>query len=145
MKVASARPRLDLAGLRKQSARDYLVRFAFGAGISAAAGIIATAFGPRLGGVFLAFPAILPASLTLIERQSNREEAVVDATGAIMGAMALVLFAIGAAWALPRLDPVLSVLLPGLVWAVSAISLYAVVVRLRRRKMAIASKAKDTK
>jgi hypothetical protein len=70
---------------------------------------------------------------------------VVDATGAIMGAIALVLFAVSAAWTLPRLDPAVSVMLSGLLWAVSAVTLYGVVVRLRRRKMAVASKAKATK
>jgi len=75
MKVESGRLRIDLGALRKQTPRDYLVRFAFGAAISTIAGVDALLLGPRLGGVLLAFPAILPASLTLIERKSNRREA----------------------------------------------------------------------
>ena len=145
MKVESGRPQLDLGTLRKQKAGDYLVRFAFGAGISAVAAIIGIELGPKLGGVLLAFPAILPASLTLIERKSNRDEAVVDATGAIIGAVALIVFAAAAAWAMPRLDPILSVVLAGVLWAVSAIALYVLVVRLRRRKMADTRSARATR
>ncbi|HEX7265521.1 MAG TPA: DUF3147 family protein [Candidatus Dormibacteraeota bacterium] len=145
MKVESGQPKLDRGALRSAKAGDYLVRFAFGAGISAIAAIISIVFGPRLGGVLLAFPAILPASLTLIERKSNRKEAVVDATGAIMGAVGLIVFAIAAAWALFRLDQILSVVLAGVLWAVSAIGLYVLVVRLRRRKITEARAASATK
>ena len=133
MKVESGRLRIDLAALHKQSVSDYLVRFAFGAGVSAGAAIAGIVFGPRVGGVLLAFPAILPASLTLIERKAGRREAVVDATGAIIGAVALVVFAVVASWALPRIDPIVSVALAGASWAVWAMSLYALVSRLWRR------------
>jgi hypothetical protein len=34
--------------------------------ITAAAGLIAGLYGPTIGGLFLAFPSILPASLTLV-------------------------------------------------------------------------------
>ena len=42
------------------------MRFLFGAGISLVAGLAGMAFGSKIGGVLLGFPAILPASLTLI-------------------------------------------------------------------------------
>jgi len=35
------------------------------------AGLIAFRFGPVVGGLFLAFPAIFPASATLIERHGR--------------------------------------------------------------------------
>jgi hypothetical protein len=38
-----------------------------------AAGLVADIFGPATGGLFLAFPAIFCASVTLIERQSAVE------------------------------------------------------------------------
>ena len=46
------------------------------------------------GGLFLAFPAILPASLTLIEEKEGRRQAEGDAVGAIIGAVGLVVFAL---------------------------------------------------
>ena len=36
--------------------------------MTVAAGLIAARFGPVIGGLFLAFPAIFPASATLIEK-----------------------------------------------------------------------------
>jgi hypothetical protein len=101
--------------------------------------------GPRLGGVLLAFPAILPASLTLIERKSDRREVAVDATGAIIGSIGLVVFALAASWGLPRFDPFLSVGLAGALWAVVAVSLYAALVRLRRRNMDGTTRTKATR
>lgn len=145
MKIESGQPQLDLGALTEQKAGDYLVRFAFGAGISAVAAIIGIALGARPGGVLLAFPAILPASLTLIERKSNRDQAVVDVTGAIIGGAALIVFAAAAAWALPRMNPIVSVIVAGVLWAVSAVGLYVLVVRLRRRKIADTSSGRATK
>jgi len=52
---------------------DYVVRFMFGAAISLLAGLIGMKFGPVVGGLCLGFPAILPASLTLIEKKEGKE------------------------------------------------------------------------
>jgi hypothetical protein len=139
MRPETGRPRFDGGALRKQSPRDYFIRFAFGAVISAVAPAVAIVVGARIGGTLLAFPAILPASLTLIERKSGRDEAVVDSKGAALGGVALVVFAIVAARALPRLNAVAALTVAGLSWVVSALVLfgaYVVVVRLRRRKTA---------
>jgi hypothetical protein len=61
------RIKADLSALAQTKWHDYAVRFLFGGFITALAGIIAKKFGPGIGGLFLAFPAILPASATLIE------------------------------------------------------------------------------
>src|SRR6266513_5311604 len=53
---------------------EYAVRFLFGGLITSAAGIIAKKFGPEVGGLFLAFPAIFPASATLIEKHEKQEK-----------------------------------------------------------------------
>jgi uncharacterized protein DUF3147 len=53
---------------------DYVVRFLFGGLITAVAGIIAKKFGPGIGGLFLAFPAIFLASVTLIEKHEKEKE-----------------------------------------------------------------------
>ena len=87
------KPALDFDGLRKAAPSEYLVRFAFGGTVTAIAGLIAHAYGPAIGGLFLAFPAILPASLTLIAKHDGRRPAADDARGAILGAIALVAFA----------------------------------------------------
>ena len=93
------RVHFDRDALRSVQFRDLAVRFAFGFGVSVVAGIVTLAFGSRVGGLFLAFPAILPASLTLIEEKEGRRQAEGDAVGAIIGAVALVAFAL-TAWAL---------------------------------------------
>jgi uncharacterized membrane protein (GlpM family) len=73
--------------------RDLVVRFVFGAVTSAVAGSLSILFSPIVGGVFLAFPAILAASLTLIAEEEDRREAREDARGAAVGAVALAAFA----------------------------------------------------
>jgi len=42
--------------------------------VTAVAGIIANKFGPAIGGLFLAFPAIFPASATLIEKHEKEKK-----------------------------------------------------------------------
>jgi Protein of unknown function (DUF3147) len=82
------------------------VRFVFGGIVTAIAGIIAKEFGPVVGGLFLAFPAIFPASATLIEKhEKDKKEQVglngkkraadavsADAVGAAMGSIGLAVF-----------------------------------------------------
>src|SRR5215207_5267770 len=79
--------------VRALRSRDLLVRFLFGAVTSAVAGSLSILFSPIMGGVFLAFPAILAASLTLIAEEEDRREAREDARGATVGAVALAGFA----------------------------------------------------
>ena len=100
--------RLDLPALRRVAPHEYLSRFLLGGAITAVAGLIAEHFGPVVGGLFLAFPAIFPASATLLEkheRQKKRCEgishtlrgrlaAAIDARGAALGAIALAAFAV---------------------------------------------------
>ena len=95
---------------------EYAIRFLFGGLITAAAGIIAKKFGPAIGGLFLAFPAIFPASATLIEKhekqkkeeeglqgkQRGREAASIDAAGSAMGSAGLLVFALIVRQFVPR-------------------------------------------
>jgi hypothetical protein len=85
---------------------QYSVRFIFGGLVTAVAGIIAKMFGPATGGLFLAFPAIFPASATLIEKHERehkaekglhgekraRQAVAADAAGAAMGSIGLMAF-----------------------------------------------------
>ena len=70
-----------------------VLRFVFGAAISLVAGMISLAWGPRAAGMFLAFPAILPASLTLIEDKHSTERASADIKGGVIGGVAMFVFA----------------------------------------------------
>ena len=126
------RVRFDRDALRSVQPRDLAVRFAFGFGVSVAAGIVTLAFGSRVGGLFLAFPAILPASLTLIEKKDGRRQAEGNALGAIIGAVALVAFAL-IAYVLFTRVPGVAVEAVGLaVWLGVSILLYLFIRRLFR-------------
>jgi len=94
-------PSVHTDALRKTHASGYLIRFVFGGGMTALAGIIAHAYGPTIGGLFLAFPAILPASLTLVATRDGRQSAGEEAWGAILGAVGLGAFA-ASVWLLAR-------------------------------------------
>jgi uncharacterized membrane protein (GlpM family) len=85
---------VDLSAVGSIAPKDIAVRFAFGAGISIVAGLVGLAWGAGAGGLLLAFPAILPASLTLIEKKEGMEHARDDDSGATLGALALVGFAV---------------------------------------------------
>ena len=87
-------PRATLAGLKKPHAWEYAVRFLFGGSVTAFSGWIGQRYGYAIGGLFLAFPAIMPASLTLIRRHDGRREALDDARGGRVGALALACFAL---------------------------------------------------
>ena len=49
--------------------------------------------GPVFGGMFLAFPAILPAAVTLLERRLGLAQASADVRGATAGALGMLAFA----------------------------------------------------
>jgi hypothetical protein len=121
---------LDLSALRKTKWSEYAVRFLFGGTITTIAGLLAKHFGPVLGGLFLAFPAIFPASATLVEKHEKqkkqkagmtgtkrgRQAAALDARGAAMGSLGLICYAVVVWKALPAWDPVLVLVLATAVW-----------------------------
>jgi hypothetical protein len=94
------------SALRQTRWYEYLVRFGLGAVMTVVAGLIAARFGPVIGGLFLAFPAIFPASATLIEKhvrerkekaglpgeRRGKEAAALDAVGAALGSFGLAAF-----------------------------------------------------
>ena len=100
--------RVDTSGLKAMNWHQLVLRFIFGGLITAAAGIIAKMYGPAVGGLFLAFPAIFPASATLIEKDERerkqkaglhgairaRKAVALDAAGASIGAIGLLVFAL---------------------------------------------------
>jgi hypothetical protein len=102
--------------LKRTKLYEYAIRFFFGGAISVIAGLLAKKFGPSIGGLFLAFPAIFPASATLVEKhekekkeeeglhgsERGRDAAALDAAGAAMGSAGLMLFSIVVWKFLPR-------------------------------------------
>ena len=62
------------------------------------AAYVAHYHGPQVGGLFLAFPAILPASLILVEQRDGRAQAVDDVFGACLGSIGLAAFALVTWW-----------------------------------------------
>jgi hypothetical protein len=88
------RPKINVAALAKPAAREHFLRFIFGGVVSVFTGVVAHRYGPEIGGLFLAFPAILPASLTLVQQHDGRRQAIADARGGRLGALALVVFAL---------------------------------------------------
>jgi nicotinamide mononucleotide (NMN) deamidase PncC len=101
------------------SLRDFGIRFAFGAGVSLLAGLVGLGVGQRAGGVLLAFPAILPAALTLIEKREGTSEAVADIRGAVIGACAMVFFAVTVVALAGRMPTALAILVAGVGWGVA--------------------------
>ena len=118
------RVQIDLSVLGQAKWYEYAVRFLFGGLITAIAGMIAQKFGPGIGGLWLAFPAILPAGATLIEKHEKqkkqsagldgtkrgRKAASVDAAGAAMGSIGLFVFAL-LVWHFIARDEIWAVLL----------------------------------
>ncbi len=120
--------RIQPSRLKKITKREMAVRFVFGAVISVAAALIGRAWGEVTGGVFLAFPAILAATLTLIQHEEhNRRPAAQDARGAMLGAAGMIVYA-ACVWVLATRIPAPFALLAGLgAWAVVSAALYFLV------------------
>jgi succinate-acetate transporter protein len=62
------RIRINLADAKNVRWHECAIRFAFGGLITVIAGMVAEKWGPKAGGVLLAFPAIFPASATLLQK-----------------------------------------------------------------------------
>ena len=85
-----------LSSLRDSKPHEYAMRFFFGGLCTVSAGLIATHFGPGMGGLFLAFPAIFPASASLIESHEKERKAKAGSDGTNRGRIAASLDAAGA-------------------------------------------------
>jgi hypothetical protein len=119
-----------LASLKGIALHEWAVRFFFGGAVCVAAGLIARRFGPGVGGLFLAFPAIFPAGASMVEAHEKRHKARagfdgtnrgrtvagVDAAGAALGCIGLTGFALTCWICLPRLSAAAVFGLASLIW-----------------------------
>jgi hypothetical protein len=111
---------------------EWAVRFLFGGLCCVAAGLIAEHFGPRIGGLFLAFPAVFPAGASLVASHEKKHKsragldgtlrgrtvAAVDAAGAAIGCLGLAGFAAICWFGLPTLPKWLVFILASLSWSI---------------------------
>jgi hypothetical protein len=130
-----------LSALRQSRWYELVIRFVLGGLMTALAGLIAKQWGPSIGGLFLAFPAIFCASATLLEKHERerkeikvlrgarrgRGAAALDAAGAVLGSVGLAMFG-AAVWWLARDHPAMSLVMATLAWLLVAVLLW----RLRR-------------
>jgi uncharacterized protein DUF3147 len=137
------RVRIDLSSLKQTKWNQMLVRFVCGGLATVVAGLVAKKYGPILGGLFLAFPAILPASTTLIEKHEierkkraglhgeirARKAAGVDAAGAVIGSIGLLVFAALIAGLVAVHSPILIIAFATLSWLLVSLGLW----QLRKR------------
>jgi hypothetical protein len=124
-------PAVEPGKLRGLKPKALVARFALGAAISVVAGIVGKALGSRFGGVFLAFPSVLPASLTLLQAREGVRRADRNAIGAVLGGAGLVGFAMIGEAAFGSLHPAVVILLAAAGWVAGAFFLYGVLAFLR--------------
>jgi len=98
--------KFELSALRRTRWYEVVLRVLFGGLATVGTGVIAKAYGPVVGGLFLAFPAIFPATATLVEKhlKEKKQKAHIDgvnrarravaleARGTMMGSIGLVAF-----------------------------------------------------
>ena len=137
--------KLDFSSLRQTKWHEYATRFLLGGAITMVTGLIAKGFGPVVAGLFLAFPAIFPASATLIERHARerrqgahisvgirgRLEAALDARGAALGSLGLMLFGALVWLFLPSCNAAAVVLVALLLWLLVVTAAWGLRRRLR--------------
>jgi Protein of unknown function (DUF3147) len=142
---------IKLSSLRESKPHEYATRFLFGGICTAAAGVIAEHFGPTVGGLFLAFPAIFPASASLIENHEKQAKAEagfdgtirgriaasIDASGTSLGCVGLIMFAVILWKGLPGHNAYAVILLAMVAWLIVSTLLWA----FHRKRMFHSSKS----
>jgi len=128
--------KFEFGSVRDTQWNEYATRFVFGGVVTLVAGLIADRFGPAIGGLFLAFPALFPASASLIQKHQREKKqragldgakrgrlaAGLDAAGAMIGCIGLAAFAATTWKMLPRHPLWLTLTIATLVWAGLAVS-----------------------
>lgn len=123
--------KIELRSLKKSKWWEYVLRFVFGGAVTVVAGLIAKQLGPSYGGLYLAFPSILPASLTLLASHKGRDVAREDARGAAVGALGLALFGVVVWLTAERWAPPLTLAAAMFAWTAASVLLWAALVARR--------------
>ena len=124
------RLKLRFDSLKQTKPMEYISRFVFGGLVTILAGLVADHFGPVIGGLFLAFPGIFPAGVSLVEKhkterekaegklgtRSARGQASVEAAGASVGTIGLIGFALVLWQGLPAHPFLNMMLMAGATW-----------------------------
>jgi hypothetical protein len=127
-----------LSAIKGIKLHEWIMRFVFGGIVCVIAGLIAQRFGPVIGGFFLAFPAIFPASASLVEAHEEQHKAragfngakrgrivaAIDALGTAMGCIGLAGFAFVVWIWLPRAGLAQTFILATLVWLTFAVGVW---------------------
>ncbi len=118
---------------------EYAIRFVLGGLTTVLAGAIAHSWGPAVGGLFLAFPAIFCASATLIEKHErerkqkigvngqrrSKEAVALDAAGTAIGSIGLAAFAL-VVWHLIPNYGFGAIAVAGVAWLVISIAMWRI-------------------
>lgn len=133
----------DWRGVKQTNFHEYAIRFVFGGAITVIAGLIGDHWGPAIAGLFLAFPAVFPASVTLVERHERERKtkkgmagdrrgittAADYAMGTAIGSLGLLGFA-GLSWScIEQLPFELDLMFGTLLWAIIAGGAWIIVKR----------------
>lgn len=76
-------------GLQQLKASHLILRFFFGGVACVLAGLVDNRYGPLLSGLFFAFPAMVPASLSIALKNQTPRDALEITFGASAGAVGL--------------------------------------------------------
>jgi uncharacterized membrane protein (GlpM family) len=132
--------RLQLSALRQTRWYELVLRILFGGIATVLTGLIAKSSGPVVAGLFLAFPAIFPATATLVEKHTKERRrkagldgalraanaVAIEARGATLGSIGMIVFGAVMWLALPHLRAALALLLAGLAWLVLSVAIWEV-------------------
>ena len=133
-------PAFDFSSLKDARWWQFAVRFLLGGAVTVCTGLISRRFGPVVGGLFLSFPAIFPATATLIARQQTlkkreagikdhkrgRRAAALDAAGAVLGGWGMVCFGCLAWLGLGGYATSVTLVVAAILWLIVSASLWLV-------------------
>jgi hypothetical protein len=140
---------IDTSGLKQTKWHEYALRFIAGGITTLVAGLIARKWGPGIGGLFLAFPAIFPASATLVEKHERQRKqkkglhgeergtdvAAIDALGAAIGSVGLIGFAGICWWLIPNYAAPIALGAASFAWLFVSFTIWTI--RQRRRRFTL--------
>jgi len=137
------RVQLNFSALARIKWSEVAVRFLFGGAVTVIVGVLASRFGPYVGGLFLAFPAIFPASVTLLAKKQEQRESrtrakdasAIETRGSRFGAIGLAGFGLIVWLTLETWNSAVVMLLATAVWLCVAGVLWEASRKFRHRRL----------